>query len=74
MIANVSDGPMREHRGSWVTHPCDSQGSWARYLFWLSSHSRANAHSPGTQCLDARLFMEKCSCVIPYVHNGTDGN
>ena len=20
MIANVSDGPMREHRGSWVTH------------------------------------------------------
>lgn len=20
IIANVSDGPMREHRGSWVTH------------------------------------------------------
>ena len=20
MTANVSDGPMREHRGSWVTH------------------------------------------------------
>jgi hypothetical protein len=20
MIANVSDGPMREYRGSWVTH------------------------------------------------------
>ena len=20
MIANVSDGPMHEHRGSWVTH------------------------------------------------------
>ena len=20
IVANVSDGPMREHRGSWVTH------------------------------------------------------
>jgi hypothetical protein len=20
MIANVNDGPMRDHRGSWVTH------------------------------------------------------